>query len=411
MKRKMLAAILTGMMTVSLLAGCGNAAAEETSAEAAEEEAPAEEETAAEATGEEASEEKGEEEASAEAGTGKSAYGDVVAKDNYNLYVIVKSMSSDFWRAAADGAEDEAEALGVTVTVIGPNSNTDIADQVQMLNNAINSKPDGIGIAASDKEAVMDSLQAAMDAGIPVICFNSGVPGAPEGSVYATASTNNYNAGGIAAENMYEALKDVIAAADAPVRIGVVNQDVTSESVVDRGLGFIDRMMELVKADGKSAAVTGSDKYVDDAKESGDAGSADVIIEVRVPAQATSELCAIEAGVLLNEQDLIGIMGTNQETAEGIVTADELLGKLGMDPAAGDIIGCGFDSGATIIGAIENGTMYGAVTQSPRYQGQITVDLLTMIANGEEVKDEETPAFWYNAENMNDPEIAPNLIK
>lgn len=411
MKRKMLAVILTGMMTVSLLAGCGNAAAEETSAEAAEEEAPAEEETAAEATGEEASEENGEEEASAEAGTGKSAYGDVVAKDNYNLYVIVKSMSSDFWRAAADGAEDEAEALGVTVTVIGPNSNTDIADQVQMLNNAINSKPDGIGIAASDKEAVMDSLQAAMDAGIPVICFNSGVPGAPEGSVYATASTNNYNAGGIAAENMYEVLRDVIAAADAPVRIGVVNQDVTSESVVDRGLGFIDRMMELVKADGKSAAVTGSDKYVDDAKESGDAGSADVIIEVKVPAQATSELCAIEAGVLLNEQDLIGIMGTNQETAEGIVTANELLGKLGTDPAAGDIIACGFDSGATIIGAIESGTMYGAVTQSPRYQGQITVDLLTMIANGEEVKDEETPAFWYNAENMNDPEIAPNLIK
>lgn len=411
MKRKILAVLLTGMMTASLLAGCGNTAAEETSAETVEEEAPAEEEAAAEVTGEETPAESAEEEASAEAGTGKSAYGDVVAKDNYNLYVIVKSMSSDFWRAAADGAEDEAEALGVTVTVIGPNSNTDIADQVQMLNNAINSKPDGIGIAASDKEAVMDSLQDAMDAGIPVICFNSGVPGAPEGSVYATASTNNYNAGGIAAENMYGALKDVIAAADVPVRIGVVNQDVTSESVIDRGLGFIDKMVELVKADGKTAAVTGSDKYVDDAKESGDADSADVIIEVRVPAQATSELCAIEAGVLLNEQDLIGIMGTNQETAEGIVTANELLGKLGTDPAAGEIIACGFDSGATIIGAIENGTMYGAVTQSPRYQGQITVDLLTMIANGEEVKDEETPAFWYNAENMNDPEIAPNLIK
>ena len=404
MKRKMLAVLLTGMMAVSLLAGCGNTAADETAAEAVTEEAPAEEEAAPEETPEESTEEAAE-------STGKSAYGDVTAKENYNFYVIVKSMSSDFWRAAADGAEDEAETLGVTVTVIGPNSNTDIADQVQMLNNAINSKPDGIGIAASDKEAVMDSLQDAMDAGIPVICFNSGVPGAPEGSVYATASTNNYNAGGVAAENMYAALKDVIAAADAPVRIGVVNQDVTSESVIDRGLGFIDKMMELVKADGKSAAVIGSDKYVDDAKESGDVGSADVIIEVKVPAQATSELCAIEAGVLLNEQDLIGIMGTNQETAEGIITAHELLGKLGTDPAAGEIIACGFDSGATIIGAIENGTMYGAVTQSPRYQGQITVDLLTMIANGEAVKDEETPAFWYNAENMDDPEIAPNLIK
>ena len=404
MKRKMLAMLLTGMMAASLLAGCGNTAQETASETAPEEEAAAEEaETQEEPAGEA-------EEATA-GGAGKSAYGDVTAKENYNLYVIVKSMSSDFWRAAAGGAEDEAQALGVTVTVIGPSSNTDIADQVQMLNNAVNSKPDGIGIAASDKEAVMDSLQAAKDMGIPVICFNSGVPNAPEGSVYATASTNNYNAGGIAAENMYAALKDTIASADAPVRIGVVNQDVTSESVIDRGLGFIDKMMELVKADGKSAAVIGSDKYVADAAESGDESTADVIIEVKVPAQATSELCAIEAGVLLNEQDLIGIMGTNQETAEGIITADDLLGKIGTDPAAGEIIACGFDSGATIIGAIEGGRMYGAVTQSPRYQGQITVDLLTMIANGEEVQDEETPAFWYNKENMNDPEIAPNLIK
>lgn len=395
MKRKMLAVVLAGSMTLSMLAGCGGAKADTTTTE------PAATESSADASaGTEAAE-----------ATGKSAYGDVTANGNYNFQIIVKSMSSDFWRAAVEGAEDEAKVLGVNVTVTGPSSNTDVADQVQMLNNAINSKPDGIGIAASDKEAVMDSLKAAEAAGIPVVCFNSGVPGAPEGSVYATASTNNYNAGGIAAENMYAALKDIIASADKPVRIGVVNQDVTSESVIDRGLGFIDKMVELVKADGKAAAVTGSDKYVDDAKEAGDVKNADVIIEVRVPSQATSELCATEAGVLLNESDLIGIMGTNQETAEGIITADELLGKLGTDAASGNVIACGFDSGATVISAIESGIMYGAVTQSPRYQGQITVDLLTMIANGETVQDEETPAFWYDSTNMNDPEIAPNLIK
>lgn len=400
MKKKMLSVLLTVTMVLTMLAGCGQEGKE---IPAASDEAPAQTP---------ASEPEGSEEKDAETpGSGKSAYGDVTAKEQYNFQIIVKSMSSDFWRAAAKGAEDEAAALGVNVTVIGPNSNTDTADQVQMLNNAVNSKPDGIGIAAVDKEAVLPALQAAMDAGIPVICFNSGVPDAPEGSVYATASTDNYNAGGIAAENMYTALKDVIAASDKPVRIGVVNQDVTSDSVVNRGLGFIDKMMELVKADGKTAAVTGSDKYVDDAKEKGDAATADVIIEVRVPSQATSELCATEAGVLLNEDDLIGIMGTNQETAEGIVTADELLGKLGKDASAGNVIACGFDSGATVINAIENGIMYGAVTQSPRFQGQITVDLLTMIANGESVQNEETPAFWYDTDNMNDPEIAPNLIK
>lgn len=403
MKRKMVAWIMTTVMGVSLLAGCGSSG--ETTSMATEQESTEEaQDTSETADSSETAE-------AAETGTAQSAYGDVTANGDYNFYVIVKSTSSDFWRAAIQGAEDEAEILGVNVTAVGPSSNTDVADQVQILNNAINSQPDGIGLAAIDQEAVMDSLQAAKDAGIPVICFNSGVPGAPEGSVYATASTDNYNAGAIAAENMYEALKDVIASADAPVRIGVVNQDVTSDSVINRGLGFIDRMVELITADGKTAGVTGTDLYVDGAANAGDASTADVIIEVRVPSQATSELCATEAGALLNETDLIGIMGTNQETAEGIITANEMLGKLGSDAAAGNVIACGFDSGATIISAVQNGIMYGAVTQSPRYQGQITVDLLTMIANGEEVQDEETPAFWYDASNMDDPEIAPNLTQ
>lgn len=404
MKKQFLATLLAATMTLALMTGCGSTASDET--------AGTQESEAAEA-GQDSGAASGEEEtAASEEGTAtQSAYGNVVANGEYNFTIIVKSMSSDFWLAAVDGAEDEAKALGVNVNVIGPNSNTDIADQVQMLNNAINSKPDGIGIAASDKEAVMDSLQAALDAGIPVICFNSGVPDAPEGSVYATAATDNYNAGGIAAENMYEALKDTIANASGVVRIGVVNQDVTSDSVINRGLGFIDKMVELVNASGKKTAVIGSDKYVDDCADAGDEGTADVIIEVRVPSQATSELCATEAGVLLNESDLIGIMGTNQETAEGIITADQMLGKLGSDSSAGNIIAVGFDSGATVTSAVRSGVMYGAVTQSPRYQGQITVDLLTMVANGETVQDEETPAFWYDADNMDDPEIAPNLTQ
>ena len=53
----MLAVLLTGMMAVSLLAGCGNTAADETAAEAVTEEAPAEEEAAPEETPEESTEE------------------------------------------------------------------------------------------------------------------------------------------------------------------------------------------------------------------------------------------------------------------------------------------------------------------------------------------------------------------
>lgn len=391
MKKKILVCILGLTMTAGLLAGCGNNK-DNSDAQVKEKSG-----TETEKTGNNSTE--------------KSTYGDVKAKEKYHFEVIVKSYRSDFWRATVHGAEDEAKLLGVEVNCDGPNSNSDIADQIQMLNSAINSKPDGIGIAASDQEACIDALQAAMEADIPVVCFNSGIPNAPEGSVYATATTDNYAAGEIGAEHLYEAIKDEIKNADGPVRIGEVNQDSTSESVIERGLGFIDKMAELCEADGKTVAVTGNDKYVSDCKKSGDEATADVIIDVKVPSQATSELCATEASVLLNEKDLIAIMGTNQETTEGIITANENLNKLGKDIDKGQIVGVGFDSGAIVVTAVENGVLYGAVTQAPRYQGQVTVDLLVMAANGEEAEDVNTPAYWYDSGNMTDSEIEPNLIR
>lgn len=388
--KKTLSLLVILALAISLFSACGNAqsaAPAATNAPVAADKVPAATEAPA---------------------TGKSAYGDVVAKGDYTFYVIYKSVSSDFWRAAIQGSESEAATLGVKATVTGPASNTDIADQVQILNNAINAKPDGIALAASDKEAVMDSLKAAKEAGIPVICVNSGVPNAPEGSVLATAKTDNYSAGGLAATNLYGAIQATVKNADAPIRIGVINQDATSDSIINRGLGFIDKMIELVTADGKSVAVVGNDKYVADCKAAGDEATADVIIEVRVPSQATSELCATEAGVLLNKQDLVAVMATNSETTEGLITADELLGKLGSDPSA-NILAAGFDSSPAICAAVESGVLYGAVTQSPLFQGQIAIDLLIMVANGEEVHDEETPCCWYNAANINDPDVAPNL--
>jgi ribose transport system substrate-binding protein len=53
--------------------------------------------------------------------------------------------------------------------------------------------------------------------------------------------------------------------------------------------------------------------------------------------------------------------------------------------------------------------MYGAVTQSPLAMGQTTVETLYKIASGESVSDVPTDGYWYNADNMNDDSIAPNL--
>ena len=201
MKKKVLAVLLGGCMVVGMLAGCGGGG----------DDAKKEEGAKTEATDEGKEEGKG--------------------GGDYHFEVVVKSFQSSYWQAAVQGIEQAEEELGVTTNTTGPNAESDIADQVNMLNNAINQAPDGIALAACDQNSVIESLQTALDKGIPVVCFDSGVPDAPEGSVYATVVTNNGAAGAIAADKIYEAVKDKIANAKEPVRVGEVNQDATSANI------------------------------------------------------------------------------------------------------------------------------------------------------------------------------------
>ena len=379
--KKLLSIALCIVMVASLLAGCGG------SATPAQSSAPAP--------------------ASSKPADPAPVASQPAADEELNFAIIVKSYQSTYWLAAVKGATAQMEAKGVTCTFNGPNSESDIADQVQMFNDAINSKPDGIGLAACDPAAMLDSLQAAKDAGIPVIVFDSGIPNAPAGSVLATASTDNYKAGVTAAEGIWKALESRVKGASGTVRIGVVNQDATSESITSRGLGFIDKITELCQAAGKKTAVVGNDYFVGKAKDKGDQASANVIIEVRVPSQTTTELCATEASAILNQSDTIGLFGSNQVSAEGILTANQNLGKLGSTDDK--VIAVGFDAGSIIKAAVKDGTMYGAVTQSPLKMGEVTIDLLIAAAKGEPVSDVDTGGAWYNKDNMEDPSIAPNL--
>ena len=89
---------------------------------------------------------------------------EVKANGEYNFEIIVKSYQSSYWQAAVTGINQAKDTLGVTANSNGPNAESDIADQVNMLNDAINKKPDGIGLAACDANAVLDALQAAKDA-------------------------------------------------------------------------------------------------------------------------------------------------------------------------------------------------------------------------------------------------------
>ena len=369
MKKKVLAVLLGGCMVVGMLAGCGS---------------------------------KGGETKTTDEGNKTEGSGD---SKGYHFEVVVKSFQSSYWQAAVQGINQACDELGVTANTTGPNAESDIADQVNMLNNAINKDPDGIALAACDQNSVLGPLKTALEKKIPVVCFDSGVPDAPEGSVYATVVTDNEQAGGIAAEHIYEAIKDRIG--NGQVRVGEVNQDATSANISERGMGFINKFIELAKADGKTVAVVGNDFYVNQVKDNGDQASADVVLEVAVPAQTTVELCATEASNIMNKDDTIAMFGSNQVSAEGVLTANQNLNKLGTDDDK--IVAAGFDAGSVIKAAVKDGTLLGAVTQSPLMQGKISIETLAKICDGESVEDVTTDGYWYDSTNMDDEDISPNL--
>ena len=334
----------------------------------------------------------------------------LTANEAYEFPMMVKSFQSTYWDAAQEGMKKASKELGVDYKPQGPNSESDIADQVNMINTAIASNPVGLGLAACDTSSVTDALKTCAEKGIPVVTFDTGIADAPEGSVVCEVCTDNTQAGSVAAENMYNAIKDVVANADGQVIIGEVNQDATAQNIQQRGTGFINKMIELIKADGKTVAVKGNEFYVN-AAEGADAeeADADVVIQVAVPAQTTVELCSTEAQAILSQENCIAIFGSNQVAAEGVLAANANLNVLGSDAGAGDVIGVGFDAGSIIKAAVTDGTFLGAVTQSPLMMGYYAIYALTAAANGQELEDVPTDGYWYDSTNMDSEEIAPNL--
>lgn len=332
------------------------------------------------------------------AGCGKKA-DEKKAGEKAHIDVIAKGFQHQFWKAVELGSKKAAEELGVTVTFQGPDTEADIAQQVQYLEAAIAKKPAAIAFAALDTEAAISSIKNAQTAGIPIIGFDSGVPGAPEGAIKANASTNNLKAGEVAAENLFALIKDKVANPSETVRIGVVAQESNSQSIVERTKGFVDKMVELVGKD--KASVEGHDKF------KAEVAGAKVVIEVGIPAEIKMDAATGVASAMMEKSDLIAIYGSNEFTANAIITANQTLNKLGE----GKILGVGFDAGKLQLDAIRNKTLVGSITQDPVKIGYEAVRLAVAASKGEKVSDVDTGALWYHAGNMEDANIKPCLYE
>src|SRR5260370_9914299 len=117
------------------------------------------------------------------------------AKDVFGL--VPKNMNNPFFDQARDGCKKaEAESKGAFQCMyIGPGEHGGGEEQVQILQDLVAKKVDGIAVSPSNAAAVAVALQAAKDAGIPVLTWDSDL--LPDSKCLRAAyiGTHNYEIG------------------------------------------------------------------------------------------------------------------------------------------------------------------------------------------------------------------------
>lgn len=281
------------------------------------------------------------------------------------IAVIVKSANSTFWQNVRKGAETAGADLGgkYKVTFQGPESETAIDAQVNMVDNAVNRGVAGIVLAASDPVALVPAVKKAYESGIPVVLIDSGLNS--DGKYYQSfLATDNRAAGKLAAEKLLAKVKGG--------KVAVMSFTQGAASAIERTGGFIDEVKS--KADYKIVG----------------------------PYYSNSEMVTAlnqTEDVLGSNPDIAAIFGANEPTAVGMARAVKQKGF------AGKIVAVGFDGNSDLQNFVRDGTLDGIVVQSSYQMGYKGVDTIGKIIKGEKVeKVIDTGVVYVTKENIDSPE-------
>ncbi|MBO9477871.1 ABC transporter substrate-binding protein [Shimia sp. R11_0] len=292
-----------------------------------------------------------------------SVPGSLAAAEEMYIPLVSKGFQHQFWQAVKLGAEQAADEFGVRITFEGPDNETMVDRQIDMLAAALANKPAAIGFAALDSQAAIPLLRQANDAGIPIVAFDSGVD---SDIPLATATTDNAAAAGMAADKMAELI-------GGKGKVAVVAHDQTSRTGIDRRDGFVNRI---------------------------EANYPDIeVVTVQYGQGDHLKSTEVTKAILTANPDLNGIFGTNEGSAIGVVNGVQELGTEG-------IVIIGYDSGKAQTDAVRSGLMAGAITQNPVGIGYETVKAAVMATKGETVPALiDTGFYYYDASNIDEPKI------
>src|SRR5215218_7601022 len=287
-------------------------------------------------------------------------------QDSFNIAFIQGVIGDNFYITMDCGARAKAESLGnVTIDTQGP-ERFDQTLQTPFLNAVVQSAPDAIMMAPNDRQGMIAPIQAAIDAGVPVLCVDTTIDSDIQ---LGDVATDNVEGGRLAARGLAEQI-------GGKGKVFVVNTIPGVSTTDQREQGF----REAIESEFPDIEYLGQEYSNNDAN---------------VAAQIT-------AARLQSDPELAGIFGTNLFTAQGAAAAlreQGLQGKVKM---------VGFDAGPTQVQDLRSEVVDLLIAQHPGDIGEIAVQLLhDFLTTGESLdpKDYVTGATIVTRDNIDDPEV------
>jgi ribose transport system substrate-binding protein len=289
----------------------------------------------------------------------------------YKIAVIPKGTTHEFWKsihAGAVKAQRELAEQGVKVDLIwkGPLKEDDRDQQIQVVENFMTRRVDGIVLAPLDSQALVAPVANAVRARIPVVIFDSDLK---SDKYVSFVATDNYKGGCLAGEHLAKLL-------DGKGNVILLRYAVGSASTEARESGFLDTIKKH-----PGIKVISSDQY----------------------GGATRETAYQAAQNLLNRhgREVNGIFAPNEPTAIAMTKALRDLGKAG-----GAVKMIGFDAGTQSVQDLKKGDCQGLVVQNPVRMGYEGVRAMVRHLQGQPVeKRVDTGVTLITAENMEQPAV------
>jgi ribose transport system substrate-binding protein len=256
------------------------------------------------------------------------------------IAVVPKGTDHIFWISVHAGAAAAGDQLGVEVVWNGPAQEVDFSRQIQIVDSMIARRVDGIALAAAERRALVQCVDRAAAAGIPVSVFDSGL----DSTNYTTfVATNNVEAGRLAARKLAALL-------GGRGKVAMVLHLPGSVSTMDRENGF----EEVIAKEFPGIQLVERQYGMSD----------------RARSRAAAE------NILTVHPDLDGFFASTEPSCSGISMA--LKGR----KLAGKVKFVGFDSSDPMIEDLRAGTLHATLVQDPYRIGYEAVRALVEKLHG-----------------------------